>query len=86
MQEKRKDLGYAKKALKKFERRMNVEVRRQKKLDMAEEKNFRRGELPEKYMVKILYGWKDGKFKKEYLKKLERNQQKWKSVSPEKKP
>ena len=52
---------------------MNVEVRRQKKLDMAEEKNFRRGELPEKYMVKILYGWKDGKFKKEYLKKLERH-------------
>jgi len=86
MWEKRKDLEYAKKALKKFEGRMNVEVRRQKKLDMAEEKNFRRRELPGKYMVKILYGWKDGKFKKEYLKKLERNWQKWKSVSPEKKP
>jgi len=27
-----------------------------------------------------------GKFEKEYLKKLERNWQKWKSVSPEEKP
>jgi len=34
---------------------MNVEVRRQEKIDMAEEKNFRRGELLGKFMVKILY-------------------------------
>jgi len=26
-----------------------------------------------KYMAKVLYGWDDGKFKKEYLKKLEKN-------------
>jgi len=32
-----------------------------------------------------LYRWNNGKFKEEYLKKLERNWQKWKSVSPEKK-
>jgi len=38
-----------------FEERMNAEVRRQKKLDLAEEKNFRREELPGKYIVKILY-------------------------------
>jgi len=35
---------------------MNAEVRRQKKLDMAEEKNFRRRELPGKYIERILYG------------------------------
>jgi len=41
--------------LKEFERRMNVEVRRQEKLDIVKEKDFRRGELLEKYMVKMLY-------------------------------
>ena len=38
-----------------FERKMNTEVRRQEKLDTAEERDFRRGELPEKYMAKMLY-------------------------------
>jgi len=35
---------------------MSIEVRRQKKLDRTEERDFRRGELPEKYMAKMLYG------------------------------
>jgi len=52
---------------------MNIEVRRQEKLDMAEEKDFRRRELLEKFIVKILYRWDDRKFEKEYLRKLERN-------------
>jgi len=34
---------------------------------------FKRGELPERYMVKLLYGWNNKKFDEEYLKKLERN-------------
>jgi len=38
-----------------FEKRISAEVRRQEKLDIMEEKNFRRRELPEKYMVKMLY-------------------------------
>ena len=38
-----------------------------------EAEEFRRGELPEKYMVKLLYGWDNKKFDEEYLKKLERN-------------
>ena len=59
-----------------FEERMSVEVRRQEKLDMMEEKDFRRRELLEKYMVKILYRWDVGKFEEEYLRKLERNWQK----------
>ena len=49
------------------------------------ERDFRREELSEKYTTKILYKWDNGKFKKEYLKKLERNWQKWKSVSLEEK-
>jgi len=54
--EKREDLGNAREALEEFEERMNTEVRRQEKLDMIEEKDFRRGELLGKYIVKILYG------------------------------
>jgi len=53
---------------------------------MAEKKDFRRGELPGKFTAKMLYRWDNGKFEEEYLRKLERNWQKWKTVSPEKKP
>jgi len=52
-----------------FEKRLSVEVRRQEKLDMSEERNFRREELPEKYTVKMLYRWNNKKFKKKYSKK-----------------
>jgi len=34
---------------------MSTEVRRQEKLNMIEEKDFRREELPGKYMAKMLY-------------------------------
>jgi len=53
--EKKEDLGNAEKALEEFEGRMNAEVRRQEKLDMVEERDFREGELPEKFIVKMLY-------------------------------
>jgi len=71
--EREEDLGNAREVLEEFEGRMNTEVRRQEKLDMAEEKDFRRGELPGKFMAKMLYRWDDGKFEEEYLRKLERN-------------
>ena len=45
----------AKEIVAEFERKINIEVRRQEKLNLVEEKNFRRGELLGKYMVKILY-------------------------------
>ena len=73
-------------ALEEFEGRMNAEVRRQEKIDMAEERDFKREELPGKFTTRMLYGWKDGKFEEEYLKKLERNWRRWKAVSLEKKP
>jgi len=40
---------------------------------MVEEKDFKREELLGKYIVKMLYGWDNRQFKKEYLKKLKRN-------------
>ena len=71
--EKRKNLGNIGKALKEFEGQINAEVRRQEKIDMVEERDFRRGELPGKYMAKLLYEWDNKKFEDEYLKKLEKN-------------
>ena len=56
-----------------FEGRMNAKVRKQEKLDMIEEKDFRRGELLGKYTAKMLYRWDNGKFEEENLRKLERN-------------
>jgi len=70
---KEKDLENTKELVAEFEGRMNAEVRRQEKLDVVEKKDFRRGELSGKYTAKMLYGWNDGKFKEEYLKKLEKN-------------
>ena len=52
---------------------MSTEVRRQEKLDLAEEENYRRGELLGKYTAKMLYRWDDGKFEEKYLGKLKRN-------------
>ena len=42
-----------------FKERMNAKVRRQENLDRLEERDFKRGELPEKYMTKILYRYRD---------------------------
>jgi len=83
---KEKNLKNVKEEIVEFKGRMNTEVRQQEKLDIAEERDLRRGELLGKYIAKMLYRWDDGKFEEEYLKKLERNWQKWKSVSPEEKP
>jgi len=53
--------------------RINAEVRQQKKLDIIEEKDFRREELLRKFMAKMLYRWNDEEFEEKYLRKLERN-------------
>jgi len=71
--ERKESLKNAGEALEEFEGRMNAEIRRQEKIKMAEERDFRKEELPGKFMAKMLYGWDDEKFEEEYLKKLERN-------------
>ena len=38
-----------------------------------EAEEFKRSELPGKYITKILFGWDNNKFEDEYLKKLERS-------------
>jgi len=71
--EKKEDLGNAREALEEFKGRMNAEVKRQEKIEMVKERDFRRGDLLERFITKILYRWNDEKFKKKYLKKLKRN-------------
>ena len=73
MWKKEEDLENAKEVVAKFERRLSTKVRQQEKLDIMEERDFRRRDLLGKYTVKILYRWNNGKFKDKYLKKLERN-------------
>jgi len=53
------DLGNAKKTVAKFEERLNIEVKRQERINKIEDKDFRRGELSEKYIAKMLYEWND---------------------------
>ena len=38
-----------------------------------EVEEFKKSELPKKYIARVLFGWDDNKFEDEYLKKLERN-------------
>ena len=83
--EKEEDLENTKEVVVKFEGRMKAKIRRQEKLNTVEEKDFKKGKLLKKYMTKILYKQNDRKFEKKYLRKLERNQQRWKLVSSEKK-
>ena len=48
------------------------------KLNLEVEK-FKRRELPGRYRAKLLYGWDNKKFEEEYLKKLEKNWNRWKN-------
>ena len=54
--ERKENLKNVEEALEEFKGRMSTEVRRQERIDMAEERDFRRGELPGKFMARMLYG------------------------------
>jgi len=68
--EKEGHLKNAKEAVKEYEREYGKEERR-----IEEEKR-----MSGRFMAKTLYGWDDGKFDREYLKKLERNWRRWKGT------
>jgi len=48
-------LKNTKKVVTEFKRRVYAEVRKQEKLDIVKERDFRREELLEKYIAKMLY-------------------------------
>ena len=52
---------------------MNAEVRRQEKILIVKERDFRKEDLPGRFTMKMLYEWDNRKFEKKYLKKLEKN-------------
>jgi len=58
--------------------RIRIKKGKEMKLN-PEAEEFRRGELPGRFTAKLLYGWDDKKFDEEYLKKLERNWNRWKN-------
>ena len=61
-----------------FEEGIRMKKGKEMKLN-PEAEEFRRGELPEKYTAKLLYRWDNKKFNEEYLKKVERNWNRWKN-------
>ena len=71
--ERKENLKNVKEALKEFKEKISAEVRKEERINIAEKKDFKREKLLEKFTARMLYGWDDGKFKEEYLKKLERN-------------
>ena len=66
--ERKENLKNTEKLIEEFERE-EVVVRR----EVEEEGEYKRMELPGKYTAKLLYGWDDRRFEKEYLSKLEKN-------------
>ena len=53
-----------------------LQIRKEKRKEKAlnpEVEVFKRSDLPEKYIAKILFEWNNKKFENEYLKKLERS-------------
>jgi ''chromo'' (CHRromatin Organisation MOdifier) domain. len=73
--EREENLENAKEMIEEFEE--EYEGRRLRK-ERRKERREVRGSLPGRYTAKMLYGWDDGKFKEEYLKKLEESWRKWK--------
>ena len=58
-------------------RRIRMKKGKEMRLN-PEAEEFKRGELPGRYTAKLLYRWDDKKFDEEYLKKLQKNWNKWK--------
>ena len=57
-----------------------IRLKKEKEIKLnLEAEEFKRGKLLRRYMAKLLYGWDDKKFDEEYLKKLERNWNRWKN-------
>ena len=71
--ERKENLKNAEELIEEFEQG-EVVVRRQ----VEEEGEYKRMELSGKYMAKLLYGWDDQRFEKEYSNKLEKSWKRWK--------
>ena len=68
-------MGNVREAVEEYEKGYERTARR---IREEEDSAYSRSELLGRYMAKLLYGWDDGKFEREYLEKLERSWKKWK--------
>ena len=79
--EGRENLENAKEAIEEFEKEYRQDME-----DVAwqecKETTFKQGELPGKFMAKMLYGWSDKRYNQEYWGRLERNWKRWKGKKP----
>jgi len=73
--EKEENLGNAREVVEDYEKEYEKTARR---IREREDGAHNRSELPGRYTTKVLYGWDNRRFEKEYSKKLERNWRKWK--------
>ena len=63
-------------------RRIRIKKEKEMRLNLEAEK-FKREELLGRYIANLLYGWDNKKFDEEYLKKLQRNWNRWKNNKKE---
>jgi len=63
-------LENTKKVVAEFKEKLSATVRRQEKLDIMKKKDFRRGKLLEKCIIKILYKWDDRNLKRGVMLEL----------------
>jgi len=73
--EKEENLGNAREAVEDYKREYKKTARR---IREKEDGAYSRSKLLGRYTAKVLYGWDDRRFEKEYLEKLKRNWRKWK--------
>jgi len=77
------NLKNAREKIKKFKKKrfekeiQRIRVKKEKKIKLnLEAEEFKRGELPGRYMAKLLYRWNDKKFDEEYLKNDRKKEEK----------
>ena len=83
--ERIENLKNAMELIKEFEKgKFEEEIQKIEKIKLNPKvKEFKKMELPGRYTAKLLYGWDNKKFEEEYLKKLERNWNRWKKREKE---
>ena len=76
-QEGRENLGNTKETIEEFEKEYRWDMENIRKQE-REKRTFRRGELPERFTAKKLFGQTDKRYDQEYWERLKRNWNKWK--------
>jgi len=75
--EGRENLENAREAIEEYEKEYQQDMEDVKKQE-KEEGTFKRGELPEQFTARKLFGWLDKRYDEEYWARLERNWRQWK--------